>query len=140
MLKNYASALQYGERALQLGRTRDTLYQQLGVAALGLEQSEQAATFFTKSIELNPDLAMNHYYRGVCLMSLKKYADAKSDFSHSLEKGDMVQVCYYNRGICQIYLKQYNGAKSDMQQAIRTGSDKTLAKNASDVLGQLAHS
>lgn len=137
MLKDYAAALQSGEQALQLGRIQDTLYQNLGVAALGLQQVEKAAAYFTKSIEMNPNLVMNHYYRGVCRMSLKEYKAAEADFSHSLEKRDMTQVSFYNRGICRIYLKKYADAEKDLKLAISSGSDESIAKSATEVLRQL---
>lgn len=137
MLKDYAAALQSGEQALQFGSTRDTLFQNLGVAALGLQQMEKAAAYFTKSIETNPNLAMNHYYRGVCMMSLKDYKGAEADFSLSLAKGDMTQVSFYNRGICRIYLKNYKDAEEDMKLAVSSGSDEAIATSAAEILKQL---
>ena len=137
MLKDYTAALQAGEQALQLGRVQDTLYQQLGVAALGLQQAEKAADYFTKSIELNPDFTMNHYYRGVCWMMMKDYESADSDFSLSLEKREMTQVSFYNRGICRIYLEKYDDARKDMEQAISSGPDETIAKSATEIIEQL---
>ncbi|NLD60132.1 MAG: tetratricopeptide repeat protein [Clostridiales bacterium] len=139
--EDFEAALEAGERLLALNSASialDTLYQRMGVAAMSLERYEEAVDYLTKSIEANPELIGNAYYRGVSLLALERQAEAIPDFTRSIEQGYLVQFCYYNRGVCEVQLLDYESALDDMEMTLTSGDEQSLKDAATNILWQLA--
>ncbi|NLF27969.1 MAG: tetratricopeptide repeat protein [Clostridiales bacterium] len=139
--ENFETAIEAGERLLALDNAStalDTLYQRLGVAAMSLERYGEAVDYLTKSIEANPDLIGNAYYRGVSLLALERQQEAIPDFTRSIEQGYLVQFCYYNRGVCHVQLLDYASALDDMEKTLTSGDEQSLKDAATNILWQLA--
>jgi len=139
--ENFEAALEAGERLLALNSAStalDTLYQRMGVAAMSLERYEEAVGYLTKSIEANPELIGNAYYRGVSLLALERQQEAIEDFTRSIEQGYLVQFCYYNRGVCHVQLLDYESALDDMEMTLTSGDEQSLKDAATNILWQLA--
>ena len=139
--EDYQGAIDNGEKLLLLESApvaEDVLYQRMGVAAMSLEQYDKAIDYLTKSIERNPGLTGNHYYRGVSLLAQQQYQEAVEDFTLSIEEGFLTQYCYYNRGVCYVQLLDYESVLSDMEMTLTSGDEQSLKEAATDILWQLA--
>lgn len=140
-MEDYESAASAGKELLAMNvapAAGDAFYQRMGVAAMQLENYEEAVELLTKSVELNPDLNGNYYYRGVCLMALEKQQEAIDDLTKSIEQEFLTQFCYYNRGVCYVQLLDYESALDDMEKTLSAGDDASLKDAATNILWQLA--
>jgi hypothetical protein len=79
--------------------TDPTVYTNIGILFLNKKNPADAATYFGKSVEMDPKRAESYYYRGLAELQLKKNAEAKADFQKviaiapdSTEAGDAKQL------------------------------------------------
>jgi hypothetical protein len=79
--------------------TDPTVYVNIGILFMNKEQINDARTFFTKAIDLDPKNGVSYYYRGLAGLQLKKNAEARADFQQvialapgSTEAGDAKQM------------------------------------------------
>jgi tetratricopeptide (TPR) repeat protein len=61
------------------------VYINLGILFMNKNKTEEARTYLTKAIELDPASADGYYYRGLALLQAKKNAEAKADLKKFLE-------------------------------------------------------
>lgn len=137
---DYQALVLAGEEMLAAELTpsaEDSFYQKMGVALMQLERSEEAVEYLGKSMEINPELQGNHYYRGVCYLALDMMDEAIADFTASIEEDFMVQYCYYNRGVCYVQLVDYDSALDDFEMTLTSGDNQSLIDGAKDILWQL---
>lgn len=137
---DYQALVLVGEEMLAAELTptaEDSFYQKMGVALMQLERSEEAIEYLGKSMEINPELQGNRYYRGVCYLALGMMDEAIADFTASIEEGFMVQYCYYNRGVCYVQLMDYDSALDDFEMTLTSGDNQGLIDGAKDILWQL---
>ena len=137
---DYEAAVLAGEEmiALELAPSaEDVFYQRMGASMMQLGCYEEAENYLSKSIEINPDLAGNHYYRGVSYLALEELDKAIADFTVSIDDGFMVQYCYYNRGVCYVQKLDYDSALNDFEKTLTSGEDPALIQGAKDILWQL---
>lgn len=64
--------------------TEPTVYLNIGILFLNKENPADAATYFTRAIEMDAARAEGYYYRGMANLQLKKNAEAKADFEKVL--------------------------------------------------------
>jgi tetratricopeptide (TPR) repeat protein len=57
----------------------------IGVDFLNAGSNEDAVSYFTKAVNLNPDYADGYYRRGLAYLSLNKMAECKADFQKVLQ-------------------------------------------------------
>jgi tetratricopeptide (TPR) repeat protein len=57
----------------------------IGILFMNKKQAEEARTYLTKAIEIDPANADGYYYRGLALLQSKKNAEAKADLQKFLE-------------------------------------------------------
>ena len=139
--ENYAKVVESGEKLIKLETTilsPASFYQKMGASLVQLEKYEEALDYLGKSMEADPDLVGNAYYRGVAQLALKRYEEAAADFSKSIEQGFLTQFCYYNRGVCYVQLLDYDKAIEDMGMTLSSGADEALIEAAKNILWQLA--
>lgn len=137
----YEKVIEYGNKLIEMEaalNAPDAFYQRMGASLIQMEQHESALEHLTKSMELNPELSGNAYYRGVSLLALKRYEEAVKDFTTSIDQGFLTQFCYYNRGVCYVQLLEYEKAIDDMGMTLTSGEDPALQEAAKDILWQLA--
>jgi tetratricopeptide (TPR) repeat protein len=68
------------------GSVRDPgVYTNLAIVFMNKSKPEEARTYMTKAIDLDPALADSYYYRGLASVQAKKNAEAKADFTKYLE-------------------------------------------------------
>lgn len=61
-----------------------TVYVNVGILFLNKKNPNDAVTYFTKAIDLDPKRAESYYYRGLAEAQLKKIAEARTDFQQVL--------------------------------------------------------
>jgi Flp pilus assembly protein TadD len=61
------------------------IYVNVGILLMNKKESEQAAVYFGKAIEIDATQPEPYYYRGLALLGAKKNAQAKADFKKYLE-------------------------------------------------------
>lgn len=61
------------------------IYTNLAIVFMNKSKPEDARTYMTKAIELDPSFADSYYYRGLASVQAKKTAEAKADFAKYLE-------------------------------------------------------
>ena len=64
--------------------TDPNAYTNVGILFLNKNNPADAATYFTKAIEMNPKAGDSYYYRGLAYAQLKKNAEARADFEQVL--------------------------------------------------------
>jgi tetratricopeptide (TPR) repeat protein len=72
--------------ALPPGAVKDpAVFVNVGILLMNKKESEQAAVYFGKAIDVDAAQAEPYYYRGLALLGAKKNAQAKADFKKYLE-------------------------------------------------------
>jgi tetratricopeptide (TPR) repeat protein len=72
--------------AIPAGTIKDpAVYTNVGILLMNKKESDQAATYFGKAIEIDPTQAEGYYYRGLAYLGAKKNSEAKADFKKYLE-------------------------------------------------------
>jgi Flp pilus assembly protein TadD len=61
------------------------LFFNIGVNFVNANKPEEAVTYFTKAVTLDPSYADGYFRRGLAYMGLGKMAEAKADFGKLLE-------------------------------------------------------
>lgn len=112
-------------------------YQRIGIAAMYLEDYQNALDNMDKAETLSPGLEGNAYYRGVCLLALDRSQEAVQAFTDSIDQGYLTQFCYYNRGVCRVELEDYETALADMELALESEQDPELTAAAQELKEQL---
>jgi putative GTP pyrophosphokinase len=80
------------------------------------KQFNEAISFYSRILELNPDDAVSsliYKHRGMANFAQSKYQDAIDDFTRALDLDKSSYKAAYYRGVVQAVLKQYSGAVDD---------------------------
>lgn len=137
----YESVILLGEELSALEDTSsvsmELIYQQMGIAAMRLEENERALEYLSRAEELDGALEGNDYFMGLCLLSLGRTEEAAQSFTESILSGYLQQYCYYNRGVCYVDMLEYDKAAEDMRMTVEAGDDEELVAAAQDILEQL---
>ena len=65
--------------------TDPTVYVNIGILFLNKNNPGDAATYFSKAVDLDMTRAESYYYRGLAQFQLKKFKEAKADFQKVVE-------------------------------------------------------
>jgi len=65
--------------------TDPVVYMNLGIVCYNKNQPAEAATYFTKALEMKNDMSEAYYYRGLARYQAKNHAGAKADFQKYLQ-------------------------------------------------------
>jgi tetratricopeptide (TPR) repeat protein len=108
-------------------------YYYCGKVALenGDGQTEQALTFLTKAVELNPDFADAHYERGLALEHTGKLRQAVDEYRGSLTKNPNLPQAHYRLALLYRKLGQTRTADHEFvlfQQTKRIEKDTVLER------------
>jgi regulator of sirC expression with transglutaminase-like and TPR domain len=60
--------------------TDPIVYTNIGILFLNKQKASDAATYFTKAVDLDPKRAESYYYRGLAMLQLTRNKEAKADF------------------------------------------------------------
>lgn len=87
----------------------------------------KAIKYYTKAIDLNPNLAAIYYYRANAKYDLKDYEGSIMDCRKALSLNPKLKSAYFNLGLSEYYLKDYRGAVLNFTQAINIDKDDSEA-------------
>ena len=88
---------------------------------------ESVILYYTKSLNLNPQLTSAHYNRGRTYHYLGRYEEAIKDFNEVLEARPNDAEAYYNRGVAFLRKGNDSRAMDDFNKAIQLTSDEAKA-------------
>ena len=105
-----------------------TEYKNLGNDAFKNKQFKEAADFFTKAIEINPNDHVFYSNRSGAFASLEQYDKALEDANKCVTlKGDWGKG-YQRKGLSEFYLKQYDNAISTYKKGLELDPSNQLLK------------
>lgn len=112
-------ALQYMEKAVELGSKRGDLYEGLGNAYGSKQQFDKALSYFNKGIEFEPTKWGLYYNRAITYLMLNRSAEAFPDFEKTLELAPhKKQDVLFNRGRAYINTQKYTEALRDLDELL----------------------
>jgi tetratricopeptide (TPR) repeat protein len=114
----YAEAISYYNRAVELNPRYAEAYNNRGIALAKLGRLDEALASYNTAIEINSGFVEAYYNRGVANMKSGSYAEALSDFSKTIELNPEHTMAYNNRGALYIRLGQYTKTISDCTRAL----------------------
>lgn len=89
---------------------------------------EQAITYFSEAISLEPNSAKAYFYRADAYYNGEKYNEAISDYTKAIDlKYELSYLAYTRRGDSYIELGNYDSALPDLDQAILLKPDYAVA-------------
>ena len=93
--------------------------------ALGATDPEVKIEYFTKALELDPEMAEAYLGRGKTFieMGYNNYEDALIDYTKYLEMRPESAEGYFHRGLAFRYLGRYDHAISDISRAVDLGPE-----------------
>ena len=93
------------------------------------ESPQQAVQFFSKAIELDPDLSLAYNNRGIAYIKLKQAWRDIEDFDRAIQLYPGLAPAYSNRGLAYHKLKQFRRAIADHERTIELDPRYALAYN-----------
>jgi tetratricopeptide (TPR) repeat protein len=90
-----------------------------GVALMGQQFTDRAATSFTDAFKRDPNLAQAAINEGIALMTLQKLDDAKRAFKAALVLDPSNPQAWYNLGLAQHADNEIDAALGSFQQAVK---------------------
>ena len=87
---------------------------------------ELAIKYYTRAIELVPELAEAYYNRGLAYADLGQYKQAIKDYDRAIELNPEDAEAYYNRGLGYLMLNIIQAGCSDLKTACKLGDCKGL--------------
>jgi tetratricopeptide (TPR) repeat protein len=102
---NYQEAINYYNKGLEANSNDACLYNNQGLACLGLEKYDRAIHNFDKAIELHPDFMNAYYNRGLAYFkkgssyNLEPRKKAIENFTKAIELQPNFVDAYYNRAV-----------------------------------------
>jgi hypothetical protein len=94
---------------------------EVGLASLRGRAFDQAASLFTRCLELSPKKAEAYQCRGFCYTMRQQYDRAIVDFNRALEINPGYAEAYLHRGEAYYHKGEYENSWQDLQQARRLG-------------------
>ncbi len=129
-LGEYARAIPYFDRAIEINPEYADAYKDRGAAYGKLRNYNQAISDFDSSVKINPAYAIAYYDRGVVYDILGNNSQAISDFDRAIEINPEYSDAYYNRGFAHDRLGEHTQAISDFDRAIEINPEYADAYNS----------
>jgi tetratricopeptide (TPR) repeat protein len=90
-----------------------------GVALMGQQFTQRAATSFQVALKKDPKMAQAAINNGIALMTLQRLDDAKKAFQQALALEPKNPQTWYNLGLAQHADNEIDGALASFQQAVK---------------------
>lgn len=116
---NYTVALDYLNKAIEIGRFNSEAYFLRGYAKYELDDIVGAEKDFGEAIKLNPKNHEAYLYRGVSRSRLLRYKEAFEDFNKAVRLNDEDWRVYSNRALASLQLDRYVDVISDCNRIIK---------------------
>lgn len=125
---------EYKAYTYETGKEEDDWYNK-GYSAAKHKQYETAISYYTKSIELNPNFRDAYDNRGIAKFELGKYNEAIEDYNKSIELFADDADAYFNRGNANYNLERYPEAVNDYRKALQLRpNDKDTKRYLKDAI------
>ncbi|MFN7594162.1 MAG: tetratricopeptide repeat protein, partial [bacterium] len=102
----------------------------LGLALMGLDQKEQAAASFERSLALKPDATDARFNYGLVLFQMGRYADAISSFDFVISQKTDHAEAHYHRSCALSELNRLEEALAAQQKALGLQPDSAVFLSA----------
>lgn len=131
-LKNYASALQFFNKAIETNSAIAEAYKLKGNAEFGLKKYRRAKASYSKAIELDPDFTTAYFNRGIANQELGFHRKAIADYNVAIAKNPNYTKAYRNRGNAKEWVGDHAGSKADYFKAreIELKNEEILEKDS----------
>lgn len=116
---NYTLALDYLNKAIEIGRFNSEAFFLRGYAKYELDDVVGAEKDFSQAVRLNPKNHEAYLYRGVSRSRLLRYKDAFDDFNRAVSLNDEDWRVYSNRSLASLQLDRYVDVISDCNRIIK---------------------
>lgn len=116
--ENWEKAEEENGRLALYGYDEAFIVRNRGLIALGQKQDEQAAVWFGKVLELEPQDDTSRYYQGTILLRQQKYEQAREVFSQVPEDSSIYPDALFGLSLLHRELKQYQQAVDYLQTAL----------------------
>lgn len=116
---NYTLALDYLNKAIEIGRFNSEAFFLRGYAKYELDDVVGAEKDFGQALRLNPKNHEAYLYRGVSRSRLLRYQEAFEDFNAALELNEEDWRVYSNRALASLQLDRYVDVISDCNRIIK---------------------
>jgi tetratricopeptide (TPR) repeat protein len=132
--KDYAKALEYGQKALDLDPTLTDLYPMLADSAKATGDKKAAAEWSARYAEANPDSPEILYNKGIDAYNKGKMKDAEAMLSKAVEaKPDFANAQFY-LGMASFNLNHKAAAKEHLQKYLDLDPNGKEAGTAKEIL------
>lgn len=135
--KDWAKALDAGQKALDLDPTLTSLYPILIDAAKQKGDKKTADEWQAKFSEANPDTPEVIYNKGVEALNSKKMQEAADYFAKAIEARPDYALAHYQLGMVSFNLKKNAAAKEHLEKYIELDPNGKEVETAKEILAVL---
>lgn len=121
--KQYAAAIEYLDRALQLRSDRPEVHNNRGNALKELKRLDESLASYDKALALDPDYADAHLNRGNALRELRRHEEALSSYGKAMTLRPKCAEAFDNRGVVLMELGRLDEALMSFDTAIALRPD-----------------
>jgi tetratricopeptide (TPR) repeat protein len=128
-LRNYDSAIEYIEKALQINPEDTGANYNLGLAFKEKGELDKAIACYQKAVQLDPNFADAYYNSGTAFQEKGQYDEAVACYEKALRIDPNLSGVYYNLGIIFQEKGQYDEAITYYQKALQFNPSLSDAYN-----------
>jgi serine/threonine-protein kinase len=117
--KNPGESIRYLQAALAIRPRTALVYDNLGLALLGVGRSDEAIERFQQALLIDPEFVNTHNNLGYALRAKGRLDEAIAHFRHALRNDPMLAAAHCNLGGALIEQGRYDEALEHVQEAVR---------------------
>ncbi|HEV8609236.1 MAG TPA: tetratricopeptide repeat protein [Thermoanaerobaculia bacterium] len=132
--KDWAKTLEYGQKALDLDPSINSLYGMMSTAAAQSGDKKAAAQWQAKFEEANPDTAETLYNKGIDSYNKKKIKEAEALLSKAVEAKPDFALAHFWLGMTSFNLNKKAAAKEHLEKYLELDPNGAEAATAKEIL------
>ncbi|MDP8206448.1 MAG: tetratricopeptide repeat protein [Candidatus Electryonea clarkiae] len=126
----YKAQVDRYEQMIQSGDASSTLWYNLGVAHLGLQEWDKAGSSFMSAIELEPEMVQAHVNLGAAYYQLEDFEKAAESLKNALKIKDDFLPAMANLGVSLMRLSKHQESIDIMEKVIKLEPKHPVALGA----------